>query len=372
MTCPACRGPLTTVALQCAPCDLKVEGKFPTFGPNSGPTSEFQSLKEDELHFLRIFIHCEGSIREMESALGVSYPTIKARIAALKEKLSPIAPTSHKNESFAEPQMFDSNLSSNLDSNSPSRSTLSKIVPIKGREFTFSNNGINVSSLSRFTLNKSHIRDNSINASRIASLEMQDAQMSDNSIHGSSLDSISIQQGQLNQCEFHGSKISHLDITDQCAISDAEFHGAVAKNISLKNRSRVQNAKFHGIMANTWTLVASSVSDMELHGAVIRDFNLSNSHIQNMETKGVQIEACEMIDSTWRDIRVYRKNGKDVTRLKNVSFKNSSLQDITFEDCLFENVQFIDVHIRDRRLTGLHMKNKTIRSEQDLERELSY
>jgi hypothetical protein len=68
------------VGLACEGCGIRVEG---TFAGN-----EFASLSADDLHFLRIFVHCEGRIREMESALGVSYPTIKARMAKLKEALA--------------------------------------------------------------------------------------------------------------------------------------------------------------------------------------------------------------------------------------------------------------------------------------------
>jgi len=49
--------------------------------------NEFAALSQEDLHFLRIFIHTEGHIREMESALGVSYPTVKARLADLKVRL---------------------------------------------------------------------------------------------------------------------------------------------------------------------------------------------------------------------------------------------------------------------------------------------
>ena len=45
-------------------------------------------LGEEDLHFLRIFVRCEGRIRDMESAMGVSYPTIKAKLAHLKEALA--------------------------------------------------------------------------------------------------------------------------------------------------------------------------------------------------------------------------------------------------------------------------------------------
>jgi len=49
--------------------------------------NEFATLAAEDLHFLRIFVRCEGRIREMESALGLSYPTIRTRLTALKTKL---------------------------------------------------------------------------------------------------------------------------------------------------------------------------------------------------------------------------------------------------------------------------------------------
>src|SRR5262245_55083822 len=82
--CPSCQGPLVPVALACDDCGIRVEGRF---GGN-----EFASLSAEDLHLRRIFVHCEGRIREMESALGVSYPTIKARLAKLKETLATPAP----------------------------------------------------------------------------------------------------------------------------------------------------------------------------------------------------------------------------------------------------------------------------------------
>jgi len=54
--------------------------------------NEFDSLSPDELHFLRVFIQCEGRIRDMEAALGVSYPTVKGLLASIKDKLSQRSP----------------------------------------------------------------------------------------------------------------------------------------------------------------------------------------------------------------------------------------------------------------------------------------
>ena len=77
--CPACASKLEPRVLGCEGCGIRVEGKF--------RMNEFATLAEEDLHFLRIFIRSEGRIRDMESALGLSYPTIRTRLTALKEKL---------------------------------------------------------------------------------------------------------------------------------------------------------------------------------------------------------------------------------------------------------------------------------------------
>jgi hypothetical protein len=77
--CPSCQAALKPRILVCESCDVKVEGNF--------HFNEFATLGADDLHFLRIFVQCEGKVREMESALGLSYPTIRSRISELKNKI---------------------------------------------------------------------------------------------------------------------------------------------------------------------------------------------------------------------------------------------------------------------------------------------
>ena len=79
LECPKCERVLRPVQLVCDSCWIKVEGPF--------QLNEFATLAPDDLHFLRIFVRCEGRIREMEAALGLSYPTIRSRLTALKTKL---------------------------------------------------------------------------------------------------------------------------------------------------------------------------------------------------------------------------------------------------------------------------------------------
>lgn len=75
--CPNCHSNLRTVALGCSQCSLEIRGEF--------ALNSFSQLDEDMLHFLHVFIHCEGKIADMEKALGISYPTVKSKIIKLKE-----------------------------------------------------------------------------------------------------------------------------------------------------------------------------------------------------------------------------------------------------------------------------------------------
>jgi len=79
LQCPNCHETLRPVELACEVCGIRVSGPF--------QLNEFATLAEEDLHFLRIFVRCEGRIREMEAALGLSYPTIRTRLTALKNKL---------------------------------------------------------------------------------------------------------------------------------------------------------------------------------------------------------------------------------------------------------------------------------------------
>ena len=79
MNCPKCQLPMQMQVLRCAPCGLEIRGDF--------VLNEFARLSGDDLHLLRIFIFSEGRVRDMEAALGLSYPTIRTRLSELKHKL---------------------------------------------------------------------------------------------------------------------------------------------------------------------------------------------------------------------------------------------------------------------------------------------
>lgn len=78
--CPSCGRSMIPVKLHCSTCDLSVEGHFET-DALMGLSNEDQALA---IAFIRSF----GSIKKLQEALGVSYPTARSRLEKLVEKLN--------------------------------------------------------------------------------------------------------------------------------------------------------------------------------------------------------------------------------------------------------------------------------------------
>jgi len=70
--CPVCRDGLLVTGLVCRNCGTALEGRF-TLGPL------FQ-LTSDQLHFVEVFLRCEGKINRVQEELGLSYPTVRSRL----------------------------------------------------------------------------------------------------------------------------------------------------------------------------------------------------------------------------------------------------------------------------------------------------
>jgi len=48
---------------------------------------EFCALREEQLRFLRLFVSKRGNLREVEREMGLSYPTVRARLDDLLRAL---------------------------------------------------------------------------------------------------------------------------------------------------------------------------------------------------------------------------------------------------------------------------------------------
>src|SRR3989304_5503458 len=73
--CPVCSPDLEVVRPQCTSCGPAVEGHF--------ELAKFNRLDPEQLAFLELFLKARGNIKEVERELGLSYPTVRARLDVL-------------------------------------------------------------------------------------------------------------------------------------------------------------------------------------------------------------------------------------------------------------------------------------------------
>lgn len=79
-SCPICKGALVVTEYRCPACNVSFKGEF--------SNSWLAGLDQEQLEFVKLFITVQGNIREMEKRLGISYPTVKNRLAQIIKSIS--------------------------------------------------------------------------------------------------------------------------------------------------------------------------------------------------------------------------------------------------------------------------------------------
>lgn len=78
-TCPVCEHELSVTRLRCGDCGTTIEGEF--------GVGRFGRLTREQTTMLESFLRSRGNLRDMERELGISYPTVRARVEALVRAL---------------------------------------------------------------------------------------------------------------------------------------------------------------------------------------------------------------------------------------------------------------------------------------------
>lgn len=77
--CPVCEGGLKAVKLKCESCGTVIENSF-DFPP-------LMQLSKENMEFAEVFLRCRGNIKDVEKELGISYPTVRAKLDQVIESL---------------------------------------------------------------------------------------------------------------------------------------------------------------------------------------------------------------------------------------------------------------------------------------------
>jgi hypothetical protein len=77
--CPVCAQGLHVQRVGCEACGSAVEGRFGMDWPGQ--------LSREQLQFVKVFLLARGKIKDVEQALGLSYPTVVSRLDGVLEAL---------------------------------------------------------------------------------------------------------------------------------------------------------------------------------------------------------------------------------------------------------------------------------------------
>ena len=86
--CPSCSQMLKVAKLHCGECGTAVEGSF--------NLSTLSQLSSEDQNFIVMFIKANGSLKDIATAYGVSYPTVRNMLDALIEKVKLVEKNTNK------------------------------------------------------------------------------------------------------------------------------------------------------------------------------------------------------------------------------------------------------------------------------------
>ena len=70
--CPVCEHKLEVSRLYCRHCDTALEGHF--------VLGRLYELSPEQLHFVEMFVRCQGKLNRVQEELNLSYPTVRNRL----------------------------------------------------------------------------------------------------------------------------------------------------------------------------------------------------------------------------------------------------------------------------------------------------
>ena len=128
--CPCCNETLRVTTLQCSECGMEMKNDF--------ELSAFDRLSNEQYAFLIEFLQQRGNLKNVQSELGVSYPTAKKK---LDDLLIALELTQEADEQEME-EIDMSNLVVNYNSTDASEIIKAKLLSCGGRVIVYSARGL--------------------------------------------------------------------------------------------------------------------------------------------------------------------------------------------------------------------------------------
>jgi len=78
--CPVCKHQLEISEYYCPECAISIKGHF--------ERSWLEGFSPSQLEFIKLFLLVQGNLKELQNKLGISYPTIKNRLADINSVIT--------------------------------------------------------------------------------------------------------------------------------------------------------------------------------------------------------------------------------------------------------------------------------------------
>lgn len=89
--CHYCNNDMIITEAKCKNCGTVVKGEF--------DVCDLCKLSTESKNFIKVFIECDGNIKNVEKVMSISYPTVKSKLAFVQQELRSLLSTYFYEES---------------------------------------------------------------------------------------------------------------------------------------------------------------------------------------------------------------------------------------------------------------------------------
>jgi uncharacterized protein YjbI with pentapeptide repeats len=316
----------------------------------------------------------------MESALGLSYPTIRTRLTALKDKLQsaepvpeaaadavpprppappqpePLGAVWHKAVSRSVEAIADHARAKHGGGDADQQGNtihLSHFEYPEGSDVHFSGNRIRMSKAREFDLQRSAMTDNQFDACRLQEVRLADAKLQQCHFTSSSLDEVALDHSEILALELFSSKWGEVKLKEESRIEGVQMRSSVAKELQLLGGTQWQDSSFNSTVLAEVILRATRFAQCRMDESKFSEVEWDNCEWNRVVTRSVGFERVQFRGCRFDDV-VFTAAG-------HCFGKRWSWGKTRWEDCQLDRVLFSDCQTRHTVIRGVTLQDLQIR-----------
>ncbi|MEO7425266.1 MAG: hypothetical protein ABI036_08765 [Fibrobacteria bacterium] len=228
----------------------------------------------------------------------------------------------------------------------------------RGKDYTFLENAIRMSSVRNVRMERAEMTRNTIDMSKVDGVQVLDGKVRGCEIRASSVEDWNLAGTVANAVSIQGSKVEDFHCREGVELDNLRIQGASLKDFGIIGPAKLAEVRINGSTVADVKIIRTSIARGEIQGSQLVDVFLEGCEVKELTVRLLSLLDAAFTACAFQDV-VF--SGSDKWLGKRMGFK-----DVRMDNCRMDKVLFSNC-----KLTGVVLKNITLRDRQFRDLELT-